>query len=31
LNEIVDEGLITLTDTEVIQYRHKENKWISHF
>jgi PII-like signaling protein len=26
LNEIVDEGLITLTDTEVIQYRHKENK-----
>jgi PII-like signaling protein len=26
LDEIVDEGLVTLTDTEVIQYRHKESK-----
>jgi PII-like signaling protein len=26
LEKIVDEGLVTLTDTEVIQYRHKENK-----
>ena len=27
LDEIIEEGLVTLTDTEVIQYRHKESKW----
>jgi len=26
LDEIVEEGLVTLTDTKVIQYRHKESK-----
>jgi len=26
LDEIIEEGLVTLTDTEVIQYRHKDNK-----
>ncbi|RUM55432.1 MAG: DUF190 domain-containing protein [Nautilia sp.] len=26
LDDILEEGLVTITDTEVIQYRHKESK-----